>query len=92
MSSPFKRLENRILLRKRLSERGFNVRMHSYEYYVMKEKFVSVIFLEPNFNRAMIHKISWNPKDSSIAVKEIYSTIKEIDPGVQVLIEEDEEG
>ncbi|MBC7091969.1 MAG: hypothetical protein H5T50_08720 [Nitrososphaeria archaeon] len=89
--SSFRRLENRILLRRMLSERGFNVRMHSYEYYVIRDKFVSVIFLEPEFNRVLVHKISWNPKNSSLAVKEIYSIIKEIDPSIEVHVEEDRE-
>jgi len=65
--------------------------MHSYEYYIIKDKFVSVIFLEPEFNRVLVHKISWNPKNSSSAVKEIYSIIKEIDPSIEVHVEEDEE-
>lgn len=87
VESAFKRLENRILLKNRLYEKGFNVRFHSYEYYVIRDKFVSIILLEPNFNRVLIHKIRWNLPDSEVSVKEICSIVKEIDPFVEIFIE-----
>ncbi|MCX8189513.1 MAG: hypothetical protein N3F64_07350 [Nitrososphaeria archaeon] len=91
IKSSFTRLENRILLKNRLYEKGFSVRFHSYEYYVIRNKFVSIILLEPNFNRVLIYKISWNPIESEIAVKEIYSIIKKIDPFVKIIVEENKE-
>ena len=84
MASTFKTLEKRILLRKKLSDRGFDVRMHSYEYYIIKEKFVSIISLEPESNKASIKKISWNLKGSIPAIEEIYSLLKEIDPKISI--------
>lgn len=80
MSSPFKFLEKRILLRKKLVDSGYQVRMHSYEYYVIKGKFVTIISIEPEFNRASIKKISWNLKGSILAIEEILGMLKEIDP------------
>ncbi len=90
VESAFKRLENRILLKNKLYEKGFSVRFHSYEYYIIRDKFVSIILLEPGFNRVIIHKISWNLPDSEVSVKEICSIVKEIDPFVKIFIEEDE--
>lgn len=88
--SAFNRLENRILLKNKLSEKGFSVRFHSYEYYIIRNKFVSIVLLEPNFNRILIHKIGWNP-ESEAAIKEIYSVVKEIDPFAEIILEGDEE-
>jgi len=88
MASPFKYLEKRILLRKKLSDKGYDVRMHSYEYYVIKEKFVSIISIEPEFNKASINKISWNLKSSIPAIGEIYEMLKEIDPKISIEVEE----
>lgn len=88
MASPFKYLEKRILFRKKLSDKGYDVRMHSYEYYVIKEKFVSIISIEPELNKASINKISWNPKGSIPAVGEIYEMLKEIDPKISIEVKE----
>jgi hypothetical protein len=88
MASPFRVLEKRLLLRKRLSDRGYGVRMHSYEYYVIKEKFVSIIQLEPELRRASIKKISWNLKESIPAIDEIYGLLKEIDPKLSIEVKE----
>jgi hypothetical protein len=88
MSSPFKFLEKRILLRKKLVDSGYQVRMHSYEYYVIKEKFVSIISIEPELNKASIEKISWNLKGSILAIEEILGMLKEIDPNLFVEVKE----
>ncbi|MEM3404312.1 MAG: hypothetical protein QXJ17_07245 [Nitrososphaeria archaeon] len=88
MASQFKQLEKRVLLRKKLSESGFEVRMHSYDYYVIKEKFVSIISLEPEFNKASIKKISCNLKGSIPAIDKIYKIVKEIDPKITIEVRE----
>jgi hypothetical protein len=88
MASRFRQLEKRVLLRKRLSDSGFEVRMHSYDYFVIKEKFVSIISLEPEFNKASIKKISWNLKGSVSAIDKIYKIVKEIDPQITIEIRE----
>jgi len=88
MASRFRQLEKRVLLRKRLSDNGFEVRMHSYDYFVIKEKFVSIISLEPEFNKASIKKISWNLKGSVSAIDKIYKIVKEIDPQITIEIRE----
>ncbi|MEM1985789.1 MAG: hypothetical protein QXG36_06050 [Nitrososphaeria archaeon] len=91
VTSAFNRLENRILLKNKLSEKGFSVRFHSYEYYIIGKKFVSIVLLEPNFNRILVHKIGWNLAESEAAVKEIYSLVKEIDPLAEIILDGDKE-
>ena len=65
---------------------GFKVRMHSYEYFIRKEKFVCIVILHPQWNSATIHRITWNMKESERAAEGIAKILKEVDPTIEVAI------
>jgi len=63
---------------------GFQVRMHSYEYFIRRGKFVSIVILSPTWNTAKIKLIGWNLKDSAESAKEIEIILKGLDPGIGI--------
>jgi len=66
---------------------GFQARMHSYEYFIIKGgKFVSIVVLSPTWNMAKIERIGWNNRDSTESAEDIVIILREIDPGIKIEI------
>ena len=86
MISKFISIKNRMLLARRLKENDYKFRMHGYEYYIRKTKFVSILTLNPLWNLATIYKIRWNLKESEEAIKDLTKILKEIDSELHIQI------
>jgi len=60
--------------------------MHSYEFYIRKTKFVSILTLNPCWNLATIYRITWNIEESEEAVKDLTKILREIDGEINVQV------
>lgn len=63
---------------------GFQARMHSYEYFIGRGEFVSIVVLNPEWNLARIRLIRWNLEKSIEAAKEIEIVLKGLDPDIGI--------
>jgi len=70
----------------RLVKEGFNARMHAYEYFIRRNKFVCTLILYPARSSATIYKINWNLKESEEAVKIITKILRKMDPKLEIEI------
>lgn len=86
MRSVFTFLEKRMELLYALQRNGYEARLHSYEYFVRKKKFVSIIVLSPEWNLARIKHVAWNFEESVLAVRQVEAIIRGIDPGIAIEI------
>jgi hypothetical protein len=84
MQSVFASAEKRRELLYALLRGGFQVRMHSYEYFIRRGKFVSMVVLNPTWNLARIRLVRWNLEESIRAAKEIEMVLRGLDPGVRI--------
>jgi len=77
---------NRLKLLYRLSENGFKVRMHAYEYLVAyKDKFLCLILLFPRENRVIIKVFNWIQNSKELTDK-IVKLIREIEKDISIEI------
>lgn len=70
----------------RLVKEGFHARMHAYEYFIRRRKFVCALVLYPVRNSVTIYRIDWNLKESEEAVKTITKILREMDPKLEIEI------
>jgi hypothetical protein len=84
LASTFASVEKRRELLYILLRRGFDTRMHSYEYFVRKGNFVAIVVLSPNWNLARIKLIGWNLRASMEAAREIGDMLRELDPRMRI--------
>jgi len=84
LTSAFASAEKRRELLYALLHAGFQVRMHSHEYFIRRGKFVSILVLSPAWNMAKIKLIGWNLMDSIESAKEIEIILKGLDPGIKI--------
>jgi len=80
----FASLENRRKLLFRLRKAGLQARMHSYEYFVRKKRFVCVLVLSPTRNSATIYEVRWNRTEAKEAADQISKLLKEMDPTITI--------
>ena len=83
MTPFFASLENRRRLF-RLQQAGLQARMHSYEYFVRKKRFVCVLVLSPTRSLATIYEVRWNRAEAKEALDEISKLLKEMDPKIRI--------
>ncbi len=70
-------------LRNILIEKGFQVRRHCCEYFLIKNnKFIGVLSLFPSWNQALL--VSTNKQESQKVFPEILQIIKELFPEIKV--------
>jgi len=86
MSSIFIYLGKRFELLRKIREAGYGVRMHAYEYYVWKDGFVSIIFLQPNFGRAYIYRVGSNGEKSWRAAERVSNILRSMDESLKIEI------
>lgn len=86
LPSVFASAEKRRELLYMLLHIGYQARMHSYEYFIRKGEFVSIVVLNPTWNLARIKLIRWNLDDSIKAAKDIETILKNLDPGIKIYI------
>jgi len=84
MTPFFASLENRRRLLFRLQQAGLQARMHSYEYFVRKKRFVCVLVLSPTRSLATIYEVRWNRVEAKEALDEISKLLKEMDPKIRI--------
>jgi len=84
LTSAFASAEKRRELLYALLHAGFQARMHSYEYFIRRGKFVSIVTLSPAWNVARIKLMGWNIRDSTESAKEIEIILKGLDPGIRI--------
>jgi len=84
MISVFALVENRRKLLFRLQKAGLQVRMHSYEYFIRRKRFVCVLVLSPTRSLATIYDVGWNGIEAKEAVDEISKLLKEMDPTIRI--------
>lgn len=65
---------------------GFKVRMHSYEYFIRRKKFVCVVVVYPEWNSATIYKVKWNIEESERAVENIVKILETLEPKLKIEI------
>jgi len=80
----FASLENRRKLLFRLQKAGLQARMHSYEYFIRKKRFVCVLVLSPTRSLATIYEVRWNRIEAEEAVDEISKLLNEMDPTIRI--------
>lgn len=86
MHSVFIHVGRRFELLRRIREAGYGVRMHAYEYYVWRDGFVSIIFLQPNFGRAYIYRVGSDREKSLRAAEKISNMLKSMDKSLKIEI------
>ncbi|MEM3507664.1 MAG: hypothetical protein QW589_03905 [Candidatus Bathyarchaeia archaeon] len=86
MKMAFNSLNKRLEFLNRLITEGFNVRMHGYEYFIRRNKFICVILINPSKNEADFYKILWNHQESIISIKKIMKILLEMNPGMRLEI------
>lgn len=84
--SVFHRLEKRLELHQRLRERGYRVRMHSYEYFIAARKFVCFLVLNPQWSSAEIYRMKWNLEEAEDAALDISEILTEMDPSTKITV------
>ncbi len=80
----FALLENRRKLLFRLQKAGLQARMHSYEYFIRKKRFVCVLVLSPTRSLATIYEVGWNRAEAKETVDEISKLLKEMDQTIKI--------
>jgi len=80
----FASLENRRRLLFRLQKAGLQARMHSYEYFIRKRRFVCVLVLSSTRSLATIYEVRWNRIEAKEALDEISKLLKEMDPIIRI--------
>jgi len=80
----FASLKNRRRLLFRLQEAGLQARMHSYEYFIRKKRFVCVLVLSSSRSLATIYEIRWNRTEAKEAIDEVSKLLKEMDPTIRI--------
>lgn len=80
----FASLENRRKLLFRLQKAGLKARMHSYEYFMRKNRFVCVLVLSPTRSLATLYEVRWNRIEAKEAVDGISKLLKEMDPTIRI--------
>ena len=79
-------LRTRLALLEALRGRGFYVRMHAYEYLIGDgAKLVALLLLEPWVSKGELIRLRGA---SEAVVKEIVSSVKEVDPGLRLVVRE----
>lgn len=86
MPQIFESIDKRRELFNRLTKEGFYVRMHGYDYFIRKRKFVCTVLLSPVWGSATLYRISWNIKESEEAIRKITKIIEEMDPSLKIRI------
>jgi len=76
--------ENRRRLLFRLQKAGLQARMHSYEYFIRKKRFVCALVLSSTRSLATIYEVKWNKTEAEEAINEISKLLKEMDPTIRV--------
>jgi len=88
LTSAFASAEKRRELLYALLHAGFQVRMHSHEYFIIRRgRFVSIVVLNPTWNMAKIKRIGWNLGDSTESVRDIEIILRDLDPGIKIGID-----
>lgn len=80
----FASLENRRRLLFQLQKAGLEARMHSYEYFVRKKRFVCVLVLSSTRSLATIYEVRWNRTEAKEAIDEVSRLLREMDPTIMV--------
>jgi len=80
----FASLENRRRLFFRLQKAGLQARMHSYEYFIRKKRFVCVLVLSSTRSLATIYEVRWNRTEAKEAIEELSKLLKEMDPKIRI--------
>jgi len=80
----FASLENRRRLLFRLQKAGLQARMHSYEYFIRKKRFVRISVLSSTRSLATIYQVRWNKTEAKEAIDEVSKSLKEVDPTIRI--------
>ena len=80
----FASLENRRRLLFRLQKAGLQARMHSYEYFIRKKRFVRILVLSSTRSLATIYEVRWNKTEAKEAIDEVSKLLKEMDPTIRI--------
>lgn len=80
----FASLENRRRLLFRLQKAGLQARMHSYEYFIRKKRFVRILVLRSTRSLATIYEVRWNKTEAKEAIDEVSKLLKEMDPTIRI--------
>ena len=83
MAPIFASLESRRKLLFRLQKAGLQARIHSYEYFIRKSRFVCMLVLSPTQRSATIYEVRWNRREAEEVVEEISKLLKEMDPAIR---------
>lgn len=84
MPAVFSLPDNRRSLVFRLMKEGFKVRMHGYEYFIRKGKFICMLILYPYWSSAVIYRVEWNLKEFNEAIDRITRILREIDSELKI--------
>jgi len=84
--SPLILPENRLRFLHSLQKKGFQVRMHGYEFFIRNSLFVCTISLFPWSGIVILRRIPWNKKHSEASIGEIMKILRSIDPGIRPYI------
>jgi hypothetical protein len=84
MKKDFSPLSKRLKLLNRLVSEGFSVRMHGYEYFIRKNKFVCVLLINPSKNEANFYRILWNYQESIVSIRKIMKILLEMNPSIRI--------
>ena len=76
-----------MLLARKIREKGFSFRMHSYEYYIRNNKFACILVLNPMWNLVTLYRIDWNLKESEKIINELTKILREIDENIQIQVQ-----
>jgi len=80
----FASLENRRRLLFRLQKAGLQARMHSYEYFIRKKRFVRILVLSSTRSLATIYEVRWNKTEAKEAIDEVSKSLKDMDPTIRI--------
>lgn len=86
MPQIFESMDKRREFFNRLITEGFHVRMHSYDYFIRKRRFVCTVLLNPVWGSATLYRVNWNLKESEEAIQKITRILKEMDPSLKIRI------
>jgi len=86
MKRNFSSLNERLKLLNRLIIEGFNVRMHGYEYFIRKNKFVCILLINPSKNEIEFYRIPWNYQESMNSIQKIIRILLEMNPTIKLEI------
>ena len=60
--------------------------MHSFQYFIRRDKFVCILTLHPHWQTATLHRIKWNRDESVRAVRDVARRVKTLAPELAVEI------